>query len=175
MNADYKILAYVLTTQLTVHLTDVIAVNQTAYMKGWFIGTNIHSVQDTLNHFFEHSLSCLILFLDFKKAFNSVSHEFLFMLLAHIGFPSEFLQWVQIMYTDAMSMVWYKNWLTSEVLLGRGVCQGQTCWTGTYHSPERLEIFSLVAKEWRSLFSLCWQYCYFYRESIAACWYHWEH
>ncbi len=73
-NADYKILAYILTAQLTSHLTDVIAVNQTAYMKGHFIGMNICSVQDTLDHIVKKSWTSLVLFLDFKKAFDSVSH-----------------------------------------------------------------------------------------------------
>ena len=73
-NADYKILAYVLTAWLTSYLTDVIAVNQTTYMKGHFISTNIHSVQDTLDHIVRKSWISLVLFLDFKKAFDSVSH-----------------------------------------------------------------------------------------------------
>ncbi len=108
-NADYKILVYVLMVQLTSHLTDVIAVNQTAYMKGCFIGMNICSVQDTMDHIAKKSWTSLVLFLDFRKAFDSVSHLFLFILLEHIGFPDEFLHWVRIMYTDISSMVQYKN------------------------------------------------------------------
>ncbi len=54
-NADYKILAYVLTVWLTSHLTHIIAINQTAYIKGHFIGMNIRSVQDTLDHIVKKS------------------------------------------------------------------------------------------------------------------------
>ncbi len=43
-NSDYKILAYILTTRFEEHLTDVIVVNQTACMKGCFIGCNIQSI-----------------------------------------------------------------------------------------------------------------------------------
>ncbi len=71
-NTDYKILANVLTARLTLHLPDLISPQQTAYMKG----TNIRSVQDMI----DYSESCqddiAILFLDFKKAFDLVSHLF---------------------------------------------------------------------------------------------------
>ena len=43
-NADYKILAYILTSRLDTHLSDITAVNQMAYMKGHFIGYNIKSI-----------------------------------------------------------------------------------------------------------------------------------
>ena len=48
-NCDYKILAYIFSLCLEPYLTGIIHENQTAYMKEWFIGTNIHSVQDILN------------------------------------------------------------------------------------------------------------------------------
>ncbi len=77
-NGDYKILAYILSNHLNDHLLDVIAVNQTMYMLGRFIGINIQSVQDTMDYFAKCSLPSLILFLDFRKAFDSISHSFYF-------------------------------------------------------------------------------------------------
>ena len=76
-NMDYKILAYVLTTHLSDHLSDVIHTNQTAYMPKWFIGTNICSVQDFVDYCVHEKKKYLVLFLDFKKAFDSISHQFI--------------------------------------------------------------------------------------------------
>ena len=104
-NADYRILAYLLSNHLSTHLTDVISVNQTAYMPGQFIGANIRYVQDTIEYFVVNSPKSTLLFLDFKKAFDSISHKFLFALLSHIGCPSEFVAWVKIMYSDVTSSV----------------------------------------------------------------------
>ncbi len=67
-NADYMILAYVLSHWLSEHLSDVIAVNQTAYMAGHFIGTNIQFVQDTMSHFILNSPNSIVLFLDYTKS-----------------------------------------------------------------------------------------------------------
>ena len=96
---------------------DIISVNQTAYMKGRFIGCNIRSIQDAITHFGKYQLSHLVLFLDFKKAFDSISHEFLFQLLEHIGLLREFIKWIHIIYGDAVSMVRHNGWLTNSFLL----------------------------------------------------------
>ena len=64
-NTDYKILAYVLTNRLEPHLSSLISPQQTAYMKGHFISTNIRSVQDFIDHSVEMDSSHLVLFLDF--------------------------------------------------------------------------------------------------------------
>ncbi len=120
-NSDYKILAYILTSRIENHLTEIISVNQTAYMKGRFIGCNIHSIQDAITHFDKHKLSHLVLFLDFKKAFDSISHEFLFQLLEYIGMPIEFIKWIHIIYGDAVSMVRQYGWLTNYFQIQRGV------------------------------------------------------
>ncbi len=73
-NCDYKILAYVLTAHLSTYLPSLIHPSQTAYMESCFIGTNVHSVQDVINHNIESDIDGLVLFLDFQKAFDSVSH-----------------------------------------------------------------------------------------------------
>lgn len=104
-NTDYKILAYILTLGLEPHLTDLIHPNQMVYMSKCFIGLNIHSVQDFMDHIDSNNLYHAILFLDFKKAFDSILHQFLFHLLRHLGLPQEFIYWVQIMYTSAFSVV----------------------------------------------------------------------
>ncbi len=135
-NCNYKILAYILTMYLEELLPSVIHPNQTAYMKSHFIGTNIHSVQDVISHK-TNSNGSIVLFLDFHKAFNSVNHVFLFTLLLHMGFPPEYVAWVSLLYTNAVSIVKHKNWLTAPFPLCHSVCQGcplsfvQFGWSGS--------------------------------------------
>ena len=121
-NCDYKILAYILTHCLEDILPTIIHPNQTAYMKKHFIGTNIRSVQDVITNL--PSSGTIILFLDFKKAFDSVNHLFLFSLILHIGFPPDYVAWVTLLYNQALSVVRYCNWLTKPFSLCRGVRQG---------------------------------------------------
>ena len=64
------------------------------------------------------------MFLDFKKAFDSVSHLFLKRLLLHMGLPETYVEWIQIIYSGAKTVVRHKNWLMSCFDMDRGVCQG---------------------------------------------------
>ncbi len=102
---DYKILTYVLTARLLPHLNDIIHPNQIAYMPGQFISTNIRFVQDVIDHNSQEDSDAVVLFLDFKKAFDSVSHVFLSELLTHIGLPIDFVQWIQLLYNNVTSCV----------------------------------------------------------------------
>ena len=88
-----------------------------------------HTVENNLNH--------LILFLDFCKAFDSVSHQFLFQLLKYIGVPDYLISWVKILYSQAISVVHYKNWLSDSFPMNRGVCQG---------CPLSCHLFNLVGQ-----------------------------
>ncbi len=123
-NVDYKILAYVLTARIELCLDTIIHPSQTAYMQGHFIGTNIKKVQDAIDYNIQYNKDWVFVFLDFQKAFDSVSHIFLFSLLYSMGFPAEYITWVLLMYTKAQSIVHNKGWYLEIFLLGRGVQQG---------------------------------------------------
>ena len=92
-----------------------------AYMESRFIGTNIRAVQDMIDHNSESCNDGVILFLDFKKAFDSVSHVFLFTLLCTMQLPDTFIQWISLMYNDAFLYVKHNNWMTPLFPLKWGV------------------------------------------------------
>ena len=106
-------------------------------MPSRFIGTNIHSVQDMIDHTMDNDLDHLVLFLDFKKAFDSVSHVFMEKLLQHISLPEEYIQWICIIYSGAHTVMRHKNWLTSCFDMNRGICQG---------CPLSCHLFNLVGQ-----------------------------
>ena len=101
MNLDYKILVYILMARLETCLSQIIHPNQIAYMKKRFIGTNIRKVQDTISMATKEGSDCVVLFLDFKKAFDSVSHNFLWILIQQMGFLQLFIAWTQLIYHQA--------------------------------------------------------------------------
>ncbi len=88
-------------------------------MKSRYIGTNICSVQDVIST--SRDTGIIVLFMDFRKAFDTVKHLFLITLLTHMGFPSEYMAWISLLYTNAESAVRHKNWLTRKFPLLRGV------------------------------------------------------
>ncbi len=66
----------------------------------------------------------VVLFLNFCKAFDSVSHIFLFTLLSSMGFPPSYMAWVTLKDSQVESMVRNKGWLSSHLFLKCGVRQG---------------------------------------------------
>ena len=136
-NCDYKILAYVLVGHIECILPHVIHPKQTAYMKGQFIGTNIRYVQDIIDESVCSGNNTIVLFLDFCKAFDSVNHLFLMLLLIHMGFQLLFVAWILTLYKQASSCIHYKNWLTPYFGLGRGIHQG---------CPLSCHLFNLVGQ-----------------------------
>ncbi len=112
-----------------------------AYMKKRFIGTNIRSVQDVITN--APHTGIVILFLDFRKAFDSMNHLFLFTLLTHIGLPAKYIIRINILYHQSESVVQYKNWLSVPFVLGCGVCQGCDLLCHLFNLVRQVLIFSL--------------------------------
>ncbi len=123
-NLYYKILAYILTNRLKGCLPEVIHPSQTAYMSGHFLGTNIRKIQDAIDFANSQGKDWVVLFLDFHKAFDSVSHLFLWTLMFTMGFPLDFIKWTILLYTEACSKIQNFSGISSSFMLGRGVCQG---------------------------------------------------
>ena len=61
---------------------------------------------------------------DQLKAFDRVSHTFLFKTLAKFGIGPDFLRWIQLLYTDVASSVKVNGWLTTFIPLERRLRQG---------------------------------------------------
>ena len=89
-NSDYRILAHVLSTRLQNVISDIVGPNQVAYIKGRFIGRNIRLVRDIFDLYNKHNYPELLLFADFKKAFDSVEWDFLFSILQKFNFSKNF-------------------------------------------------------------------------------------
>ncbi len=104
-NLDYKILAYVLTNQLKEYLDVLIYPSQTAYMPGKFLGTNIRKIQDIIDWADSHEQPWVVLFLDYRKAFDSVLHIFLWTTMLRMGTPKNFVDWTMLLYSNACSKI----------------------------------------------------------------------
>jgi hypothetical protein len=57
--------------------TKIISENQCGFIKGRYIGDNIRSLLEVIDLAEEENLSCIILSIDFEKAFDTISWKFL--------------------------------------------------------------------------------------------------
>ena len=77
LNTDYKILKKVLANRLKVALPKLINADQTGYMSGRSCFENIRLISDMIEFCKIKNHPCIILLVDFEKAFDSINWTFL--------------------------------------------------------------------------------------------------
>ena len=125
-NTDYKIVAVIFAKRLQKVLDSIISQNQSAYVKGRFIGINarLTCIVDIFEYCENLGEESFLLFLDFHKAFDSVEWSFLFETLKCFNFGDYFIKWMQILYNNPMFRLKNNNWLSKTCFMQRGIRQG---------------------------------------------------
>ena len=123
-NCDHKLITKTYAKRLGSAVKDCIDERQTAYIKGRQIGDNIRSLLASIqlaNN--ENNIDGLIVSLDAKKAFDSVSHKYIEKCLTEFGMDN-FVPIFRILYKDLKSDVIINGKITPGYLIKRGVKQG---------------------------------------------------
>lgn len=124
LNTDYKILTKALANRLQQVLPLMIHTDQTASIKGRTINDNTRLLHDVVAYANEKDVPLALISVDQLKAFDRVSHEFLFKCLERFGFGPNFVQWIKLIYNSVSSSVKTNGWLTAFITLERGLRQG---------------------------------------------------
>ena len=78
LNIDYKITTKAIANRLKKVLNTIINNSQTGFLKGRYIGENIRTIFEVIEHLNDENKPGLIFFADFEKAFDNVDHNFIF-------------------------------------------------------------------------------------------------
>ena len=123
LNTDLKIIAKVLAIRLSKILNNIIHETQKC-VPGRKITENIHLMQDLIDSILQDNSEAAIIFLDQEKAFDRISHKFLFKTLQKFGFGDNFIRWIKIIYKNVTSTVKVNGFLTDKINIKRGLRQG---------------------------------------------------
>ena len=124
LNTDYKIATRAIALRISKILPDIIHSDQTGYVKKRFIGQNIRLISDVIERCQDSKIPGIALFLDFKKAFDSIEWSFLFKALETFGFGDMLVKWIKTFYANPQSCVTNNGFATPFFPLERGVRQG---------------------------------------------------
>ena len=124
LNVDYKILAKVLSKRLSSALPDCVHQDQTCAIPGRSIQDNLNLFRDVVDFANEHDVEAAIVSYDQAKAFDRVSHEYLFNVLRAFGFNENFVSWVALLYRDVSSSVIVNGFISSAFSVMRSIRQG---------------------------------------------------
>ena len=114
LNVDYKIGSKALATRLEKILPEIIHESQCAYVKGRTIFDAVRSINDVMEYTKLHNIPGLMTTFDFKKAFDSLSWEFLFNTLKVFNFGDSFIHWIKVFYLDISSCI-MNNGFASDI------------------------------------------------------------
>ena len=121
VNVDVKIGSKAIAKRLENVLSSIIHYNQCAYFKGRTIFDAVITVDNIMEFSERYNLEGRVICIDFKKAFDTVSRDFLFCTLSSFGFGPSFLQWIHTFYNNISSCVVNNSFCTQHFTVERGV------------------------------------------------------
>lgn len=124
LNNDAKLFALVFARRLKKGLEEIIEEEQSGFMTGRHISNNIRLILDMIDYNYYMPNDSFILFIDFYKAFDTVSHEFLFRCIKHFGFGEYFEKAVRTIYNGCNSSVKLSAGTSGRFEINRGIQQG---------------------------------------------------
>ena len=124
LNADYKILAAVLSSRMQAVLPDLINLRQTCPVPGRAIYTLTALTRDVLEYSRTRRANGLLVSLDQDKAFDRAEHGYLFSVLSAFGLPSSSVALFESLYGDMQSELFVNGVLAARFPVTRGVRQG---------------------------------------------------
>ena len=124
LNTDYKILTKLLASRLQKVISEIVSPDQSGYIRGRYIGENIRNIYDIIQYSTITNIPGMVIALDFEKAFDSISWNFLFHTLECFKFGENFIKWIKLLYAQPECCVSNNGYHSAFFKLGRGIRQG---------------------------------------------------
>jgi len=106
-NTDYKILAKCLSTRLSTVINDIVHENQVGFMKGRKISTMVRLIDDTIDYMNNSNKPGMLLAVDFRRAFDNISKDFILFAFEKFGFGDHFKKWTSVLTSNSQSCINY--------------------------------------------------------------------
>ena len=124
INVDAKIISKVIAVRVRNVLPNIIHHNQTGYVKDRYIGETVRSIFDIMEFTDNGNIPGILIFIGFKKAFDTVKWHYLFDCLQAFNFGPDLINWVKTFHRNIESCVINNGSSSDYFTLARGVRQG---------------------------------------------------
>ena len=120
----YKMASAVIAERIKPYLDKIISRNQTGFLKGRYIGESTRLIYDLMHYTEEKKLPGLLVQIDFAKAFDSLSWNFLYKVMEFFGFNKDLISWIRLFNTDIQAFALQCGNLSNPIPIKRGCRQG---------------------------------------------------
>ena len=124
LNVIYKLASASIANRLKTVLDSIISETQTGFLSGRYIGENTRLIYDIMNYSELNDIPGLLIFIDFEKAFDSVSWNFLHKVIDFFNFGESIKRWIKTLYNETFSSVTQNCMLSNFFKIQRGCRQG---------------------------------------------------
>lgn len=124
LNVIYKIASGCIAERIKLKLTKLISHDQTGFISGRYIGENTRFIYDILKYVDDEDIPGLLLIVDFEKAFDSISWDFIEKVLHIFNFGNSMKTWINTFYNGITSSVIQNGFLSDFFPVQRGCRQG---------------------------------------------------
>ena len=120
-NIDNRIIARGVVISMLPVFDALVSVRQKMFVHGRHMTEHVLELNETYHNALEHNLQRFALFLDTRKAFDSIHHDFMFRVLEHQRMPAWFLVFIKNTLKNVLAI---PDIAKSAIPVNRGVKQG---------------------------------------------------
>ncbi|XP_071725541.1 uncharacterized protein [Rutidosis leptorrhynchoides] len=124
INAPYKILAKTIANRLKLAIPSIISENQNGFVPSRLLTDGVMVVNEIVHLAKSKKIPIILIKIDFSKAYDCVSHEFLFLVLHKMGFGSKFISWIATCILNIQFSILLNGSPSREGVMHRGLRQG---------------------------------------------------
>jgi len=124
LNVSYKLASACISNRIKTVLPVIINEDQTGFVANRFIGENIRLIYDILTYTEINNIPGMLLLIDFEKAFDTVSHDFIRQTLRYFNFGTDICRWFDTFYNDITSSVIVNGHISKSFKISTGCRQG---------------------------------------------------
>ena len=124
LNVQYKIASACIAERLKNVLCKIINKCQNGFISSRCISDNLRLMYDTLLYTEHENIPGMLMLIDFQKAFDCLSWDFIDNVLNFLKFGNDFKNWIKVFYTEITSCVQVNGSYSEYFQIQRGVRQG---------------------------------------------------
>ena len=124
LNTDYKILSKIIVNRLIPIFENFILPQQCTGLPGRRIENIHYNIQTLLELANQKNEDIVIMSIDFEKAFDQISHQFIFKIMEKLRLGKIIIGFTKLLYKDIFSKIEINGALTKKIMIERGIRQG---------------------------------------------------